>query len=83
MAKKLVRTRITRQDGYMYYIKNGAIWAVPMKRKGKKTTGKKHMVVKFADPADLDYSKFLYYIDADGDVAASPRAKAKKKSKKK
>jgi hypothetical protein len=68
----------------MYYIKEGAIWAAPMKRAGKKA-GKKVKVTQFAKKGDLDYSANLYFIDKDGDVAYAKRGrkkKAKAKSKK-
>jgi hypothetical protein len=88
MAKKLYKTRIERDKDHMYYIKAGAIWAAPMKRKGKKTSSKKVKIVQFAGADDLDYSKNLYFIDKDGDVAFATRGrkktakKAAKKSKK-
>jgi hypothetical protein len=79
MAQKLYRTGIKREKDYMYYIKNGAIWAAPMKRRGVKG-GRKIKIEQFADASSMDYSKFLYYIDKDGDVAAS--AKKARKAKK-
>lgn len=83
MAKKLYKTGIKRDKDHMYYIKAGAIWAAPMKRKGKKTSGRKVKIEQFAKADELDYSKFLYYIDKDGDVACSSRGRKKKPKSKK
>jgi hypothetical protein len=88
MAKKLVKTGIKRDKDHMYYIKAGAVWAAPMKRKGKKA-GKKTKVVQFCKPGEMDYSKNIYFVDKQGDVAVAARGRkkaakktAKKKSKK-
>jgi hypothetical protein len=84
MAKKLYKTGIKRDKDHMYYIKAGAIWAAPMKRKGVKG-GRKIKIEQFAKADELDYSKNLYFIDKDGDVACAVRGRkktAKKKSKK-
>lgn len=79
--KKFARLGIERDNDFMYYIKDGAVWRVPRKKPGQKTSGKgkKEMVVEFAGKNDLDYSKFLYYMDGDGDIVASERKSGKKK----
>jgi hypothetical protein len=77
MAKKLFKTKIQRDKDHMYYIKDGAIWAAPMKRAGKKG-GRKVKIEQFTAPGTLDYSKNMYFIDGDGDVASVPRGRKKK-----
>jgi hypothetical protein len=67
---KIARTGITRTPTRLFYVKNGAIWSSP--RAGIK--GQAEKVVSF--DAVLDHRKFLYYIDADGDVAAKPKSKS-------
>lgn len=78
MAKILTRTGIKRDDNYMYFVKDGWVWRVPRKKPGKVAKGKKEKVHQFADKSDMDYSKYLYYVDGKGNVVASPRKKRKK-----
>ena len=81
MGEKIARLGIERDNDLMYFIKNGDVWATPRKQPGKP----KGKAVKVATPGiDLDYSKYLYYLDGDGDVARQARkvggGKAKKKA---
>jgi hypothetical protein len=66
----------------MYYIKSGDVWATPRKKPGQ-PKGKASKVA--AAGIDMDYSKYLYYLDGDGDVARKERqvggSKRKKASK--
>jgi hypothetical protein len=87
MGEKISRTGIKRENDLMYYIKSGDVWAVPRKRPGM-PKGKASKVA--AAGIDMDYSKYLYYLDGDGDVArkerqvgGSKRKKAAKKAVKK
>ena len=78
MSDKIARLGIERDNDLMYYIKNGDVWAVPRKQPGQ-PKGKATKVA--ATNLDLDYSRYLYYLDGDGDVARKERAlggKAKK-----
>ena len=78
MSDKIARLGIERDNNLMYYIKNGDVWAVPRKQPGQ-PKGKPEKVA--ATNLDLDYSRYLYYLDGDGDVARKERAlggKAKK-----
>jgi hypothetical protein len=84
MGEKIARLGIERDNDLMYYIKNGDVWATPRKQPGKP----KGKAIKVATPGvDLDYSKYLYYLDSDGDVARKARnvggGKKKKAAKKK
>ena len=65
----------------MYYIKNGDVWATPRKKPGQ-PKGKAAKVA--AAGIEMDYSKYLYYLDGDGDVARKERqvGGSKRKSKK-
>lgn len=78
MSDKIARLGIERDNDLMYYIKNGDVWAVPRKQKGQ-PKGKPTKVA--AAGLEMDYSKYIYYLDGDGDVARKERAlggKAKK-----
>ena len=64
----------------MYYIKNGDVWATPRKKPGQ-PKGKAAKVA--AAGIEMDYSKYLYYLDGDGDIARKERqvGGSKRKSK--
>jgi hypothetical protein len=76
---KIARTGIQRQTGFMYYIKGGDVWATPMKRPGR-PAGKARKVLSVG--VDQDYSRYIYFLDSDGDIAAKERASGGKRSKK-
>ena len=89
MSDKIARLGIERNNDMMYYIKNGDVWATPRKQKGQ-PKGKAQKVA--AAGLELDYSKYLYFLDGDGDVARKARtlgggggrrSKAKAKAKEK
>ena len=83
MAEKIAKTGIKRDNDLMYYIKGGDVWATPRKKPGQ-PKGKAAKVA--AAGVDMDYSKFLYYLDSDGDVARQARqvgGSKRKKGKKK
>ncbi|MEZ4361870.1 MAG: hypothetical protein R3B48_16895 [Kofleriaceae bacterium] len=82
MGDKIAKTGIKRDNELMYYIKGGDVWAVPRKKPGQP----KGKAVKVAAPGiEMDYSKYLYFLDGDGDVARKERqvggSKRKKKTK--
>ena len=83
MSDKIARLGIVRDNDMMYYIKNGDVWATPRKQKGQ-PKGKAQKIESTG--LALDYSKYIYYLDGDGDVARKARAlggggrKAKAKS---
>ncbi len=82
MSDKIARLGIERDSDMMYYIKNGDVWATPRKQKGQ-PKGKPQKVA--STDLEMDYSRYIYYLDGDGDVArkarhlggAAKRAKAK------
>ena len=71
MSEKIARLGIERDNNLMYYIKGGDVWATPRKQPGK-PKGKPQKVA--ATGIELDYSKYLYFLDGDGDVARKARA---------
>ena len=81
MGEKIAKLGIKRDNDMMYYIKSGDVWATPRKKPGQ-PKGKAAKVA--AAGIDMDYSKYLYYLDGDGDVARKERqvGGSKRKSKK-
>ena len=86
MGEKIAKLGIKRDNDMMYYIKSGDVWATPRKKPGQ-PKGKAAKVA--AAGVEMDYSKFLYYLDGDGDIArkerqvgGSKRAKKAPKAKK-
>jgi predicted transcriptional regulator len=79
MGEKIAKTGIKRDNDLMYYIKNGDVWATPRKKPGQ-PKGKAAKVA--AAGVDMDYSKYLYYLDGDGDVARKERQVGGSKRKK-
>ena len=80
MAEKIAKTGIKRDNDLMYYIKKGDVWATPR----KKPNQPKGKASKVADASiEMDYSKYLYYLDGDGDVARKERQVGGSKRKKK
>jgi len=83
MGEKIAKLGIKRDNDMMYYIKNGDVWATPRKKPGQ-PKGKAAKVA--AAGVEMDYSKYLYYLDGDGDVARKERqvggSKRKKAAKK-
>jgi hypothetical protein len=83
MGEKIAKLGIKRDNDMMYYIKNGDVWATPRKKPGQP----KGKAAKVANAGvEMDYSKYLYYLDGDGDVARKERqvggSKRKSKAKK-
>jgi hypothetical protein len=72
MTDKIARLGIERDTDLMYYIKpDGNVWATPRKKPGQP----KGKARKIADTGlDLDYSRYIYFLDKDGDVARKERA---------
>ena len=82
MGEKIAKLGIKRDNDMMYYIKTGDVWATPRKKPGQP----KGKAAKVAPAGiEMDYSKYLYYLDGDGDVARKERqvGGSKRKSSKK
>lgn len=71
MSDKIARLGIERDNDLMYYIKNGDVWATPRKQKGQ-PKGKAKKVAETG--LEMDYSRYIYFLDGDGDVARKERA---------
>jgi hypothetical protein len=70
MGEKIAKTGIKRDNDLMYYVKSGDVWATPRKKPGQP----KGKAAKVANAGiEMDYSKYLYYVDGDGDVARKER----------
>jgi hypothetical protein len=70
MGEKIAKTGIKRDNNLMYYVKTGDVWATPRKQPGQP----KGKAAKVANAGiEMDYSKYLYYVDGDGDVARKER----------
>src|SRR5499426_581041 len=80
MGEKIFKTGIKRDNDLMYYIKSGDVWATPRKKPGQ-PKGKAQKVATAG--IEMDYSKYLYYLDGDGDVARKERQVGGSKRKKK
>src|SRR6187551_2942230 len=79
MGEKIAKLGIKRDNDLMYYIKKGDVWATPRKKPGQP----KGKASKIADAGvEMDYSKYLYYLDGDGDVARKERQVGGSKRKK-
>jgi hypothetical protein len=79
MGEKIAKLGIKRDNDMMYYIKSGDVWATPRKKPGQ-SKGKAAKVA--AAGIEMDYSKYLYYLDGDGDVARKERQVGGSKRKK-
>ncbi len=79
MGEKIAKLGIKRDNNLMYYIKQGDVWATPRKQPGQ-PKGKAAKVAQAG--VEMDYSKYLYYLDGDGDVARKERQVGGSKRKK-
>src|SRR5215470_905830 len=81
MGEKIAKLGIKRDNDLMYYIKGGDVWATPRKKPGQ-PKGKAQKVANAG--IEMDYSKYLYYLDGDGDISRKERqvGGSKRKSKK-
>ena len=79
MGEKIAKTGIKRDNDLMYYIKTGDVWATPRKKPGQ-PKGKAQKIASAG--IEMDYSKYLYYLDGDGDVARKERQVGGSKRKK-
>jgi len=79
MGEKIAKLGIKRDNDQMYYIKSGDVWSTPRKKPGQ-PKGKAAKVQTAG--IDMDYSKYLYYLDGDGDIARKERQVGGSKRKK-
>jgi hypothetical protein len=68
-SQKVFSSRVQRQRGLVYYVKDGDIWAAPSRHgEGKRAP---HLVHEAGVP--MDHVTYLYYVDGDGDIARKRR----------
>src|SRR3984885_12415961 len=79
MGEKIAKLGIKRDNDMMYYIKTGDVWATPRKKPGQ-PKGKAAKVA--AAGIEMDYSKYLYYLDGDGELGRKERQVGGSKRKK-
>jgi hypothetical protein len=72
MADKVAKLSIQRDNDFMYYIKKGDVWRSPRKKAGAGSAKGKAEKVASAG-VTLDYAKYIYYLDGDGDIAREAR----------
>jgi hypothetical protein len=70
MADKVAKLSIQRDNDFMYFIKKGDVWRVPRKKPGQ-PKGKADKVA--AAGIEMDYGKYIYFLDGDGDIARQAR----------
>lgn len=79
MAMKVLKCKVKRQKGYLYYIdKKGNVSMAKMAR-GKKKGGSPRVVIKAGIKKEPGY---LYFIDKQGDVSMAKMARGGRKKKK-
>lgn len=69
--EKVAHLSLNRDARFIYFIKERSIWAVP-RADAKQAKAKAKKVASF--DLHLDHDRFLYFIDADGDLARKERA---------
>ena len=70
MGKRIGKEKITRENGYLYYIgKDGFVWRAPM------TTNKKGTKKKIGTEKIVRQKGCMYYVDKAGFVAEAKMAR--------
>lgn len=70
VGEKVALLGIKRDNNLMYFVKKGDVWATPRGVPGQP----KAKSMKIADAGIvMDHARYLYYLDAQGDVARKRR----------
>jgi hypothetical protein len=69
MPEKVGKEKIVREKGFLYYLKDGFVWASPMKT-NKDPKAKPH---KVGTEKITSEKGFVYYLGSDGFVERAPR----------
>jgi len=69
-AEKVALLGVAREEDWMYYVKDGAVWKVQRAGRGV-PKGRPRRVADGGFQMDSDY---IYFVDRDGDVARAKRA---------
>jgi hypothetical protein len=67
---KIARIGLVRDQNLLYYVAKGDVWATAKRSPGKAAT-RAFVVVKVG--LAMDFERYLYYLDNDGDVARKSR----------
>lgn len=77
MGEKIENLGIEKEQGWLYYAKNKggnlAVYRSKMNRGGGKMDNPKREELEVTD-IEPDYDQYIYYVDADGDLARAKRA---------
>jgi len=79
MATKVVKCKIKRQKGYLYYINKKGNVAMAKMARGKKKGGGSKEVCKCKIKRKKGY---LYFVDKKGDVSMAKMVRGRKKKRK-
>jgi hypothetical protein len=71
MAEKVSKLGVVRDEDFMYYIKAGDVWRTPRKKPGE-PKGAAALVARAG--IEMDFERYLYFLDQDGDIARMARA---------
>ena len=77
MAEKVALLGLTREADFMYYVADAAVWKVQGTRRGF-PAGTPEMVAEGDFEMDTNY---IYFVDADGDIARARRAVSSRRAK--
>jgi len=79
LGEKLEELDIEKESGWLYYAKNVdgtlSVFRSKMNRGGGKMDNPEREEIKSTD-LKPDYSKYIYYVDGDGDIARAERKNA-------
>jgi hypothetical protein len=69
MAQKIVELGIEREEGFMYFVRNGDVWRLARAPEGG--SGRPELVADGG--AEMD-SAYIYFLDKEGDISRAKRA---------
>lgn len=72
MGKKVAETGVTREEGWIYYVKNNDGLSV---YRNKAREGGEQQEIESTD-IEPEYDQYIYYVDSDGDIGKSERVNA-------
>ena len=78
MATKVVKCKVKRQKGYLYYIDKKGNVAMAKMARGKKKGGGSKVICKCGIKRKKGY---LYFLDKQGDVSMAKMARGKRRKR--
>lgn len=76
MGEKVAVVGVTREDDYLYYVSDGAVWKIPRGRHGVQNS-EREKVAEGGFEMDPDYT---YFLDAEGDVSREVSASSRRRA---